>query len=164
MDSFVRIWLHVVFTTRAKAPLIRPEFEKIIYDLLRDELKANGCIVSIINGMPDHVHLLFKTTQTRAVAEIIKNVKGCSAHRLNNMNLMPEKFLWDKGYSCYSVSEHETEKIYHYISNNKSYHAGVQIEYEMFQLHKTPAEINIHSGVINHSFPDECEGDFLIAS
>ncbi len=57
--SYNKIWLHVVFATKNRTPLIKPVVEKQIHAHMQEQLIENGCPVRIINGMPDHVHLLF---------------------------------------------------------------------------------------------------------
>ena len=39
-------------------PLIQAKMEQKLFEFLKDELKKMGCMVSIVNGMPDHVHCL----------------------------------------------------------------------------------------------------------
>jgi REP-associated tyrosine transposase len=138
--SFNKIWIHAIWATKNRQPLIRPDKEKIIHEFLRKELIDCGCRVRIINGMPDHVHLLFLLNREKSIAGVIKQVKGCSSHSVNEQNLLPEKFAWQTGYAAFSVSESQLEKVYHYIANQKARHRKQSFlqEYEEFiALHDT---------------------------
>jgi REP element-mobilizing transposase RayT len=105
---------------------------------MREQLIESGCLVRIINGMPDHVHLLFLQNPKTAVTDIIKQVKGNTSHWVNGQNLMHDKFAWQTGYAAYSVSESQVEKVFQYIKNQKEHHSKKTFlqEYEEFmELH-----------------------------
>lgn len=120
--SYNRIWLHVIFSTKERLPLIKFNVEKQIHEHMREQLIENGCPVGIINGMPDHVHLLFLQNHKMSVAEIIKQVKGNTSYWINEQNLIIEKFAWQTGYASYSVSESQMERVFRYIKNQKEHH------------------------------------------
>jgi len=120
--SFNKIWIHAIWSTKERQPLISSTAENKIHNFLREELIEIGCPVRIINGMPDHVHSLFLLKPKKAVAEIIKYVKGVSSHSINDQNLISKKFSWQTGYAAYSVSESQLERVFQYIVNQKQHH------------------------------------------
>ena len=132
--SFNKIWIHAIWATKERQPFITNKVEKQIHDLIRKELIEMGCPVRIVNGMPDHVHLLFLLNPQKSIAGVIKQVKGSSSHFINEQNLIPEKFSWQTGYAAYSVSESQLEKVFQYIRNQKSRHRKKTFsqEYEEF--------------------------------
>lgn len=67
--------------------------EQKLFDFLKEELKKMGCMVSIVNGMPDHVHCLFGINPQKSITDIIKQIKGSSSYFVNSNNLIPEKFI-----------------------------------------------------------------------
>lgn len=66
--SFNKIWIHAIWATKERQPLIEPHAEKKIHDILREELREAGCPVRIVNGMADHVHLLFLLNPQKSIA------------------------------------------------------------------------------------------------
>ena len=92
------------------------------------------CIPLAINGMPDHIHLLFQVNPNKSVAEIIRQVKGNSSHTVNQSNLVENKFAWQTGYAAFSVSESSVEKVQEYILNQREHHRkkSFQEEFEVF--------------------------------
>ena len=90
---------------------------------MREQLVEIGCSVRTINGMPEHVHLLFQQNPKIAVADILKQIKGNTSHWINLEDLIPEKFAWQTGYAAYSVSASQLEKVALYIDNQKAHHA-----------------------------------------
>jgi len=128
--SFGKIWIHSIWSTKERAPLIEPSKENIIYDLMRNEFLDQGCLVQIINGMPDHVHSLFLLNLKKSVSDIIKQVKGSSSHEINGQNVLRHKFSWQTGFAAYSVSESSLEKVFQYIKNQKQHHRKITFEKE----------------------------------
>jgi REP element-mobilizing transposase RayT len=64
--------------------------------------RSNSCVVTnrpfylhrvqVINGMPEHVHLVLSIPSMLAIAELVKRVKGVSSHFVNE-TFKPE-FKW----------------------------------------------------------------------
>ncbi len=132
--SFNKIWIHAIWATKNRAPLIVLKSEKRVHDYMRGQFIEIGCPVRIINGMPDHVHCLFLLNPKKSISEVIKQVKGSTSHYINEQDLLPEKFAWQTGYAAYSVSESVLEKVFEYIRNQKQHHAKktFQQEYDEF--------------------------------
>ena len=120
--SFTKIWIHAIWATKERAPLIEPEIEKELFHYISDELRALGCPVRIVNGMPDHIHCLFLLSPQKSVADVVKQIKGSSSHYVNQRDLIPEKFAWQTGYAAFSVSESTVNKVFNYIKNQKQHH------------------------------------------
>jgi putative transposase len=120
--SYNKIWIHVVFATKDRFPLIKSGIESKLYAHIREQLIELGCPVRIINGMPEHIHLLFLQNPQKSIAEIVKQIKGNTSHWVNEQNIIPEKFAWQTGYAAYSVSESQMEKVYEYIKSQKKHH------------------------------------------
>ena len=120
--SFNKIWIHAIWATKERKPLINSNIESKIHVFISEQLREQGCLVRVINGMPDHIHCLFLTNPQKSIAEIVKQIKGSSSHYINQNNLIAMKFAWQTGYAAYSVSESVVEKVYLYIKNQKEHH------------------------------------------
>ena len=141
--SYNKIWIHAVWSTKNRQPLIKEAVEDRIFSLVSNQLKEVGCPVRIINGMPDHIHTLFLLNPRKSIAEVIKQIKGSSSHFINQENIITEKFAWQTGYAAFSVSESAVEKVFEYIKNQKQQHQKrtFQKEYEEFiKLHNIETE------------------------
>lgn len=120
--SFNKLWIHAIWATKNRQELIDYSIEKKVYDYIREELIEIGCPVRIINGMPDHIHVLFLLNPQKSITDVIKQIKGSSSHSINGENLILEKFAWQTGFAAYSVSESQLNTVYNYIKNQKQHH------------------------------------------
>ena len=120
--SFNKIWIHAIWATKERMPLIHQSIEQKLYQFISEQLREQGCPVRIINGMPDHIHCFFLLNPQKSISEVIKQIKGSSSHFINQSNLISDKFAWQTGYASYSVSESVVERVYQYIKNQKAHH------------------------------------------
>lgn len=121
-QSFTKLWIHAIWATKNRQELIDYSIEKNLYDFIYEEFINLGCPVRIINGMPDHVHVLFLQNPQKTITDIVKQIKGSSSHFINREELILEKFAWQTGYAAFSVSESQLEVVYNYIKNQKQHH------------------------------------------
>lgn len=139
--SFTKIWLHAVFSTKNRQPLITPLLTPRLYGFIKTELNLMGCSVVAINGMPDHVHLLFGLNPQKPVTDVMKQLKGASAHWINYENLVAQKFSWQTGYGAFSVSESQLAKVHAYVLAQQEHHRKKTFEQEwqaLLQVHRLP--------------------------
>ncbi|MDP4953241.1 MAG: IS200/IS605 family transposase [Flavobacteriales bacterium] len=133
--SLNKIWVHVIWATKYRRPLIQQDFEHVLHQFISDQLRELGCQVSIINGMPDHLHCLFLLNPQKSIAEVMKQIKGSSSHYINQNDFIKEKFSWQTGYAAFTVSESGINSVFNYIKNQKSHHQtkSFRKEYKAFQ-------------------------------
>jgi putative transposase len=55
--SFNKIWIHAIWATKDRLPLIHPMIEIKFHQFIAEQLREQGCPVRIINGMPDQYPL-----------------------------------------------------------------------------------------------------------
>ena len=96
--SYNKIWIHAIWATKERMPIIHSNIEYKIHQFIYEQLRAQGCLVRIINGMPDHIHCLFLLSPQKSIAEVIKQIKGSSSHYVNQNDLTSKKFAWQTGY------------------------------------------------------------------
>lgn len=132
--SKTKIWIHAVFSTKNRQPLIQKTVRDFLYRHIRQELTDADCIVDSINGIEDHVHILFLLQPQLAVSAVMKQIKGSSSHHINGLNIIPDKFAWQTGYGAFSVSESQVERVRQYIANQEQHHQKMTFseEYQRF--------------------------------
>ncbi|GAB3927463.1 IS200/IS605 family transposase [Larkinella terrae] len=134
--SKTKIWIHAVFSSKDRQPLIQKKVRMILYPLIREQLTASGCYVDCINGVEDHIHILFLLNPQVAISDLMKHVKGSSSHEINRQNLIPEKFAWQTGYGAFSISESQIGRVRQYIANQEQHHRKMTFAEEYSQFMK----------------------------
>lgn len=122
-QPYVDVWIHAVFSTKHRQPLIRPEFEERLHSHMRSFLDEDlRAPVAALNGTVDHIHLLFQLPTEQRIMDIMKNLKGESSHWVNQKEFMGTKFAWQTGYGAFSVDRREIEPVVRYIREQKEHH------------------------------------------
>jgi len=142
--SRTRIWIHSVFGTKNRQPLLNADMRTVLIPHIQEELENQSCGVRIVNGTSDHIHVLFLLPKARTIAEIMKSTKGESSHWINRADLLMIKFAWQVGYGSFSVSESVVARVAKYIHNQEEHHRRMSFaeEYELL--------LKNHGLLINH--------------
>ena len=56
--SYTNLLFHIIWSTMGRRPLIFPEMKSRLFGYIRQVSIDRAAKVIIINGMPDHIHIL----------------------------------------------------------------------------------------------------------
>ena len=121
-SNFTQLYLHCVWATWDRLPLITPEIQKPIYAALIRQCEQLGCTIIAVGGIEDHVHLLTGFPPTLSVSDFIKNIKGSSSHFITHEIKPGEFFKWQGSYGAFTVSHDGIDKVADYIRNQAIHH------------------------------------------
>ena len=119
---FWRVYYHLVWTTKNREPFIQPAVEPYLYALLVSKAAELGVYVYAINGWVDHVHLIVAIPPKHAVADVVKRLKGASAHIMNQSGKLDQPFNWQRGYGVLTLGEKQRATAETYVHNQKEHH------------------------------------------
>lgn len=131
---FVKVWIHFVWSTKNRQPLLNDSIRKRVFQHIRENAKAKGIFLDYINGYVEHVHCLISLGTEQKISEIVKLIKGESSHWINQNELTRQKFQWQHEYFAVSVSESVLEKTRDYIRNQENHHGKKSFEDEFTQM------------------------------
>jgi putative transposase len=120
--------VHVVFSTAERR---RFGLEKMarLHAYLGGIAKENGVHVVAIGGTEDHVHLLLELATTMAVAKAVQLMKGGSSKWFSE-EYPGTGFTWQEGFSVFSVSRSQVERVVAYIAGQAEHHRKRSFEEE----------------------------------
>ncbi len=120
----LRLYLHLVWATWDKLPLITADIERRLQRNIESEARKQGCVVLALNSTQDHVHLLLSFPSTISIADLVKQVKGVSSHFVNETLQPSTQFKWQGSYGAFTVSRWDVPRIVEYIKRQKQHHAA----------------------------------------
>ncbi|MBD1891477.1 IS200/IS605 family transposase [Coleofasciculus sp. FACHB-SPT9] len=121
-SNFTQLYLHCVWATWDRLPLITPDIQKVIYAAIIRQCEQLGCTAIAVGGIEDHVHLLTGFPSTLAVSDLVKQVKGSSSHLITHEIKPSEFFKWQGSYGAFTVSHDAIDKVADYIRNQAIHH------------------------------------------
>jgi len=130
---YVKVWIHLVWSTKNRQPFLRDEIRPGIFQHMRDNAKKKDIFLDFINGYREHVHGLVSLGTEQTISNIVKLMKGESSHWINQNNLIDLKFEWQHEYFAVSVCESLIDKTRDYIRNQEAHHSrkGFDEEFEL---------------------------------
>lgn len=120
--SFVKIWVHLVFSTKYRKPLLTREIRYDVHKHIMTNCKKNEIFLQAINGYSEHLHCLLSLGKDQCISNVTQLIKGESSFWINRNKLTAEKFSWQDDYYAVSVSESQVQKVITYIKNQEAYH------------------------------------------
>ena len=134
-QSLAAVYLHVVFSTRRRDPLLLDE-------QLRSETHAYigavsrqlDCAPEIVGGTADHVHALVRLGRTITIADYIKEAKRVTTAWLRPHAPALHQFHWQGGYGAFSVSHSKIREVIEYIRNQAEHHRAQTFQEEFREL------------------------------
>lgn len=78
--SYVKILVHIVFTTKDREPFLSPSIRPLIFNHIKEYAKLNNIYLESIGGWNEHVHLLISLGKEQTVSKVAMHLKGESSH------------------------------------------------------------------------------------
>lgn len=122
-------YVHCVFSTKRRMPLI-PDPHKV-WSTIQETARMAKVKVLEVGGTANHVHLLISVPSTRAVSEVVRELKCNSSLRIRKWNRV---FAWQDGYYSVSVSPSAIGAVKSYITHQDIHHAARSFEDECVSI------------------------------
>jgi putative transposase len=112
--------VHLFFSTKERRPLIKPELRADLFAYLGGIVREMRGTALIVNGTPDHVHMLVRIRPAQAVAEVARLIKTNSSRWARGK--WNREFAWQTGYGVFSVSESNVPAVTRHIATQEEHH------------------------------------------
>ncbi|MCI0354161.1 MAG: IS200/IS605 family transposase [Acidobacteria bacterium] len=131
--SFTCVYLHIIFSTKDRRPLIPNQQQSKLWHYLGGILKNHKMKALAIGGMPDHVHVLVSVSSELSVARAVNLLKSNSSKWMREHD---GAFGWQEGYAAFSVSASALPAVIQYIENQAKHHEKRDFRREYIALLK----------------------------
>jgi len=133
-QSLSTILVHIVFSTKQRRLLIKPEIEKELHAYLATIFKDCNSPALIINGTSDHIHVLCQLAKTKTVSNVIEDVKKKSSKWIKSKGAEYEEFYWQNGYGAFSIGNSQVPAVRKYIEEQKEHHMKKSFQEELLEF------------------------------
>jgi putative transposase len=142
-QSLVKNYLHIVFSTKHRQPLIHPPVDAELYAYLGGICNRLGCQVLKVGGYTDHVHILCLLSKKITLIKLMEELKSHSSKWMKTKGDEYKNFYWQDGYGAFAVNPAQVDRVVAYIANQHEHHRKkvFQDEYRVM-LKKFKVEYN----------------------
>jgi putative transposase len=121
-QSLVKNYVHIVFSTKYRQPLIHEPVESELHAYLGGVCNDLDCHVLNVGGYTDHIHILCMLSKKIALMTLLEEVKKRSSKWIKTKGGAYKNFYWQDGYGAFSVNPAEIDVVKNYISNQHAHH------------------------------------------
>lgn len=133
-NTYSQIYIHIVLVVKNRESLIVSRHQSEVFKYMSGIITNKGHKSIIINGMPDHVHILIGLNPAFAISDLVREVKKSTSSFINNKGYLKGKFYWQQGYGAFSYSRSQLDKVYNYILNQERHHKKSDFKTEYLNL------------------------------
>src|SRR5512146_1367904 len=114
-QSLSKIYVHLIFSTKGREPLLPAELRPRVHAYLATVLKNFDSSAVKLGGSSDHVHILSRLSPKHALAETVEEIKTNSSKWIKTLARALATFHWQNGYGAFSVGPSEVDEVARYV-------------------------------------------------
>lgn len=131
--TYSQLLLHLVFSTKARTPWIKPDLAQRLYPYIGGIIRAEKGTLFDIGGVEDHVHLYLRWRPDATISDLMRTVKSRSSKWIHDEFSQLRDFAWQEGYAAFSVSKSQEAALKHYIATQQDHHRKEDFKSELLR-------------------------------
>jgi REP element-mobilizing transposase RayT len=125
MSSYNQNLYQVVFSTKYRQKIMTKEGRMDLFKCIWGILKNKNCYCYAVNGVSDHIHIVFRLHQSIALANLVKDIKLGTSSMIKEKGIFPEFIGWQVGYSSFTYSFETRDNLVRYVQNQEVHHGEI---------------------------------------
>jgi len=121
-NTYTQLYFHVIFAVKGRRNHISKKWKDELYKYITGIILNKSQKLMIINGMPDHLHLLIGTKPNCNLSDLVRDIKANSSKWINEKQFIKGKFEWQTGFGAFTIGQSQISKIVNYIKNQEAHH------------------------------------------
>jgi putative transposase len=121
-NTYTQLYVHVVVAVKGRANLISRSWKENLYQYITGIITNKNQKLMVINGMPDHLHILIGLRPDCNLSDLIRDIKANSSKWINENKWVAGKFEWQTGFGAFTVGQSQVQAVVKYILNQEEHH------------------------------------------
>lgn len=135
-NTYSQIYVHIVFAVKGRRNNISKNWKDELYKYITGIVTNKNQKLMIINGMPNHIHILLGIKPNCNLSDLVRDIKANSSKWINEKRFVNGKFEWQTGFGAFSISQSQIKKVATYIENQEAHHAKKSFKDEYIEFLK----------------------------
>jgi putative transposase len=121
-NTYTQIHIQAIFAVQNRECIIKDHWKDELFKYITGIIQNNEHKLIVINGMPDHVHVLFGMRPSQSLSDLIQDIKGDSSKWINDKKFLKGRFQWQEGFGAFSYGKSQLSDVIKYINNQEEHH------------------------------------------
>src|SRR5690606_1192698 len=126
--------VHLIFAVKYRESLIHRSWDEHLHKYISGIIKNKGHKLIVINGVEDHIHILFDLKPAECLSDLVREIKKASTGYVNQMRFTAKPFQWQNGYGAFCVCRKHRDSVIRYINIQKEHHAKESFKSEFLHF------------------------------
>jgi REP element-mobilizing transposase RayT len=135
-NSYTSMNIHFVFSTKQRENLIDSKMMSKLFAYMGGIANELRMVPLAIGGTSNHVHLLLSMPPVLSPSKGIQVIKTNSSRWIHQEYPKKSGFMWQIGYSGFSVSPRQIQNVRNYINRQEEHHRVRTFEAEYLNFLK----------------------------
>ena len=131
---YTQLYVQLVFAVKNRDAVLQKAIRERVFEYMSGILTEMKHKSIIVNGVSDHVHILFGENPSKSISDTVHDVKRSTSLFINNEKLCGGKFSWQEGYGAFTYSRSQLNDVYRYIQNQEEHHKKKTFKEEYIQF------------------------------
>ncbi len=133
-QSLARIYIHVVFSTKNRVPILDKSIREELFAYITGVLDQMDCPSIQTGGYTDHIHVLLRLHRQQSIANVVETIKVSTTKWIKTKGRSYAAFRWQSGYGAFSVNYQTVNAVKSYIQNQEVHHAQQDFQDEFRKI------------------------------
>ena len=121
-NTYSQLYVHLVFAVKGRQSLIHSHWKETLYKYIAGIISNQKQKLMLINGMPDHIHILIGIKPDKSISDLVRDIKSHSSTFIREQGFVKGRFEWQEGFGAFSVSQSQIPKLIVYIQDQETRH------------------------------------------
>ena len=131
---YTQLYVQLVFAVQNRDAVLNKAIRERVFEYMSGILTEMKHKSIIINGVSDHVHILFGENPSKCISDTVHDIKRSTSLFINNEKLCSGRFSWQEGYGAFTYSRSQLDDVYRYIQNQEEHHKKKTFKEEYIQF------------------------------
>jgi putative transposase len=133
-NTYTQLYAHVVFAVKGRDHVISPKWKENLFKYINGIITNKDQKLMVINGMPDHLHLLIGFNPDCRLSDLVRDIKANSSRWINENHFIAGRFEWQTGFGAFSIGQSQIDKTVKYILNQEEHHSRKTFKEEYIEF------------------------------
>ena len=120
--TFTQMYVQLVFACWNRENVLNKNIRPRLFEYISGIVSSLGHKSIIVNGVSDHIHILYGLNPSKSVSDTVHDIKRSSSLFITTNKLGPGRFSWQEGYGGFTYSRSQIENVYNYIDRQEEHH------------------------------------------